>query len=116
MMLGSASAYSPFGSVCNTTQQGNTSTSDICSSTGGTGTGSSNPVTVKILKVAKLFDIIIGIAAVIMIIIGGIRFVLSGGESANVAGARNTILYAVVGLIVAVVAQLILALVINNIK
>ena len=47
---------------------------------------------------------IIGAISVIMIIIGGLRYVLSGGDSANITAAKNTILYAIVGIIVAILA------------
>lgn len=47
---------------------------------------------------------IIGIIAVIMIIIGGLRYVLSGGDSSSTKGAKDTILYAVVGLVVAMLS------------
>lgn len=47
---------------------------------------------------------IIGILAVLMIIIGALRMVLSGGNPAAVKSARETVLYAVVGLIIAIAA------------
>ncbi|HET8884024.1 MAG TPA: pilin [Candidatus Saccharimonadales bacterium] len=47
---------------------------------------------------------IIGAIAVIMLIIGGIRYVVSGGDSSAVTGAKNTILYAIVGIVVAILA------------
>lgn len=47
---------------------------------------------------------IVGALAVIMIIIGGLRFVLAGGDSGAVAGAKNTVLYSVIGLVVAILA------------
>lgn len=47
---------------------------------------------------------IIGAISVIMLIIGGIRYTLSGGDSGNVTAAKNTILYAIVGLIIAFLA------------
>lgn len=47
---------------------------------------------------------IIGAIAVIMLIIGGIRYVTSGGDSSAVTGAKNTILYAIIGIVVAVLA------------
>lgn len=47
---------------------------------------------------------VIGIISVIMLIVGGIRYVISGGNQSQVEGARNTILYAIVGLVVAFVA------------
>lgn len=47
---------------------------------------------------------IIGAVAVIMIVIGGMRYVLSGGDSNQITSAKNTILYAIIGIIVAVLA------------
>lgn len=47
---------------------------------------------------------IVGALSVIMIIFGGLRYVISGGNSATVTAAKNTILYAIVGLIVAFLA------------
>ena len=44
---------------------------------------------------------ILGAISVIMIIIGGLRYVISGGNSTNVTAAKNTILYAIVGVIIA---------------
>lgn len=44
---------------------------------------------------------IIGAVAVIMIIIAGIRYTVSGGDSSAVSAAKNTILYAIIGLAVA---------------
>ena len=45
-----------------------------------------------------------GALAVVMLIIGGIRYAVSGGNSASVTAAKNTILYALVGLIIAFLA------------
>jgi Type IV secretion system pilin len=47
---------------------------------------------------------IIGAISVIMLIIGGIRYTVSGGDSSAVTGAKNTILYAIIGLVVAFLA------------
>jgi hypothetical protein len=47
---------------------------------------------------------IIGAISVIMLIIGGIRYTVSGGDSGAVTSAKNTILYAIVGIIVAILA------------
>ncbi len=47
---------------------------------------------------------VVGIVAVVMIIIGGIRYASSNGDSSAIQGAKNTILYAVIGLIVAIMA------------
>lgn len=47
---------------------------------------------------------IIGALCVIMLIYGGIRYTISGGDSAQVTAAKNTILYAIVGIVVALLA------------
>ncbi|MES2630741.1 MAG: hypothetical protein V4611_02185 [Patescibacteria group bacterium] len=45
-----------------------------------------------------------GALAVIMLIFGGLRYTTSGGNSANVTAAKNTVLYAIVGLIISFLA------------
>ena len=57
---------------------------------------------------------ILGAISVIMIIIGGIRYVLSGGNSTAVTAAKNTILYAIVGVIVALLAYAIVNFVLTS--
>lgn len=47
---------------------------------------------------------VIGAVAVIMIVIGGFRYVISGGDSGQINSAKNTILYAVIGLVVALMS------------
>jgi len=65
-------------------------------------------------KVARILSLIIGVAAIIMIIVGGLKYILSQGDTANVQSAKNTILYAVIGLAVASMAQAIIFFVANN--
>jgi hypothetical protein len=57
---------------------------------------------------------IIGAISVIMLIIGGIRYVVSGGDSGAVTSAKNTILYAVVGIVVAILAYAMVNFVISS--
>ena len=56
---------------------------------------------------------IVGVIAVIMIIWGGIRYIISGGDSKKVTDAKNTILYAIIGLIIAVLSYAIVNFVMN---
>jgi cytochrome bd-type quinol oxidase subunit 2 len=65
-------------------------------------------------KVVNIFSAIVGIIAVIMIIVGGLRYITSGGDSSRVGAAKTTIIYALVGLVVVVLAQLIVHFVINQ--
>lgn len=58
---------------------------------------------------------LVGALSVIMIIIGGIRYTVSAGNSANVTAAKNTIMYALVGLIIAFLAFAIVNFVLSSI-
>lgn len=58
---------------------------------------------------------VVGFVAVVMIVIGGISFATSQGDTGRVAKARNTILYGVVGLVVALLAYAIVNFVISSI-
>lgn len=71
------------------------------------GTGTPDNVTGDdglIKKVVNLLLWAIGIISVIMIIIGGIRYATSNGDSNQVTAAKNTIMYAVIGLVIAIFA------------
>ncbi|QQG50859.1 MAG: hypothetical protein HZB75_05070 [Candidatus Saccharibacteria bacterium] len=57
--------------------------------------------------------IVLGMIAVIMIVIGGIRYTTSNGDSSAIKGAKDTILYAVVGLIVAIMSYAIVNFVVG---
>jgi hypothetical protein len=65
-------------------------------------------------KIINLISIIIGVIAVIMIIFGGFRYITSGGSPDKVTGAKNTILYAIIGLIIVALAQVIVRFVLNT--
>jgi hypothetical protein len=64
--------------------------------------------------VVNLMLFLVGAIAVIMIIIGGLRYVLSGGDASNVTAAKNTILYAIVGVIVAILAYAVVNYVVTS--
>jgi len=81
---------------------------------GSGGCGSDNTFTNTLKKVANIMIYIVGAIAVLMLIIGGLRYVLSGGDSAGVEGAKNTMLYAIIGLVVAFLAYAIVNFVIGK--
>ena len=64
--------------------------------------------------VTNVLLFLIGAVSVIMLIVGGIRYVLSGGDSTAVTAAKNTILYAVIGIIVALLAYAIVNFVVTS--
>lgn len=70
----------------------------------------------RIRQVVNVILFVLGAIAVIMIIIGGIRYVVSAGDSSAITGAKNTILYAVIGLVVAILAFAIVNFVVNSLK
>ena len=57
---------------------------------------------------------LIGAIAVIMLIIGGIRYTTSNGDQSNVKAAKDTILYAIVGIVVAILAYAVVNWVIGS--
>lgn len=65
-------------------------------------------------QITNILLFLIGVLSVIMMIIGGMRYVLSGGNKDAVTSAKNTILYAIVGLIVAILAFAIVDFVIRT--
>ena len=50
-----------------------------------------------------------------MIVVGGLKYITSGGDSSNVTGAKNTILYAIIGLIIVALAQLLVRFVLRTV-
>ena len=68
------------------------------------GSGQST-ITGIIRAVISILSYIVGIVAVIMVIVAGFKYTKSGGDSNNVSSAKNTLIYALVGLSVAVLAQ-----------
>ncbi len=71
-------------------------------------------VEILITNIINAASIIVGAICVIMIIVGGFRYVTSAGESNSVSGAKNTILYAIVGLIIVAFAQVIVQFVLQK--
>ena len=67
--------------------------------------------------ISKLINILlyaIGVVSVVMLIFGGFRYVISGGQKEAVTAAKNTILYAIVGLLVAIFAYAIVDFVVSK--
>jgi hypothetical protein len=69
-----------------------------------------------ILKAADIIAVLTGIAAVIMIILGGLRYIFSSGDSNKVNTAKNQIIFAVIGIVVVLVSRSIVVFIINRVK
>jgi hypothetical protein len=66
-------------------------------------------------KIINILSVLIGAIAVIMIIVGGFRYVTSAGSDSGVQAAKKTIMYALIGLVIVALAQVIVHFVLNNI-
>ncbi len=64
--------------------------------------------------IAQTIVWLVGILSVIMVIIGGFRYVISAGDSNAVQGAKNTIMYALIGVVVAAFSQIIVTFVLSK--
>lgn len=67
--------------------------------------GAASGVNSLISTIVSILSMIVGVAAVIMLIIAGLKYATAGGDSNAIESAKNSIIYALVGLIVAALAQ-----------
>lgn len=90
-------------------------TGDACKgNTSVCGTGGSTGVYTILRNIINVLLTVGGIIAVIMIIVGGIKYTTSTGDSSSLNSARETILYAVVGLVISIMAFAIVNFVLNR--
>lgn len=54
--------------------------------------------------VVNILLYVVGVAAVVMLIVGGLRYITSNGDAQAASSARNTVLYSIIGLIAAIIA------------
>jgi hypothetical protein len=96
----------PKSTVCNTLGAG-----------GGCGSQPSNGISINgvIAATINIFSAVVGVVAVIMIIVGGFRYITSNGDSGRISAAKSTIIYAIVGLIVVALAQVIVQFVLHKV-
>lgn len=85
----------------------------VCSGLGGCNTNP-NDISNTVKNIVNIFSLIIGIVTVIVVIVAGLRFVTSGGDSGKVAGAKSTLIYAIVGLLIVLMSQSLVRFVLNR--
>ena len=120
----SVAAVGAFDGICHpgiepnaaTGEPGVTDTTNtaVCADTSG-----DNPITGSggiLMKAINLITFITGVASIVIIILGGIKYVVSTGDPGKVASAKDTILYAVIGLFVSVSARGIILFIVNRVK
>ncbi len=86
---------------------GANSTTTVCDAAGKDDAGNLIENVIGILLWA------IGVISVIMIVVGGIRYALSAGNSSSITAAKDTVLYAVIGLVVALLSYAIVKFVVG---
>lgn len=64
--------------------------------------------------IINIFSIIVGIAAVVMIIFGGFKYITSAGNQENIKSAKQTLIYAIIGLVIVALAQVIVKFVLTQ--
>ena len=104
-----ASNYIFDGACTNTSARG----SAVCQN----GETSRNPLTGSdglIVKITRIVALVAGMAAVIIIMLSGFRYINSAGDATKATQARNGIIYALIGLIVIVSAQFIISLIVSR--
>lgn len=82
---------------------------------GGTGCTGDAGVNSLITTVITIFSWIVGVLAVIMIIYAGFLYVTSGGDSGKISSAKNTLIYAIIGVIVVAFSQIIVKFVLQKV-
>lgn len=106
-----AAATDPFGGLqCS----GQASNSSVCAGKSNTG----DPVTGKdgaLVKATNVLALIAGLMAVIFLVLGGIKYITSGGAPAEVSKAKESIIYAVVGIVVIVIARQLIGFVLSKV-
>lgn len=109
--LGGVAALSP--SMAEPVYAAKTGT-DYINGTNGIRDGQVNDLMKTVKVIINVVLGIVGLVAVVMMIVGGISFITSQGDTSKVTKARNTILYGVVGLIVALLAFAIVNFVVSG--
>lgn len=90
---------------------------DVCEGLGGGGCAddAEDQIGTIITAALNVFSTVVGIAGVIMVLIGGYKYLSSGGDSSKTASARGTIIWALIGLIVAAMAQVLVRFVLSEV-
>ncbi len=78
--------------------------------------GAEEQVSIIIKKGIDIFSLVVGVVAVVMVMVGGLKYITSQGSSENVTTAKNTILYAVLGLVVVALSQVIVRFVLGQVN
>jgi len=88
----------------------------LANGSGGSSCGDNGGQLTNVLQtIINVFSAIVGIVAVIMIMVAGLQFITSNGNPQNVSKARMSLIYALIGIVVVVLAQVIVHFVFNQV-
>ncbi len=117
--LGTATLVAPVASAADNSAQGTTAYDAASTYTKGEDTTQQSGQKTSLMETLQIIINvalgIIGFIAVAMIIVGGVQYTTSAGDAAKVTKAKNTILYGVVGLVIALLAFAIVNFILTNI-
>lgn len=82
---------------------------------GGSCRGGGSGINNVLETLLNVLSAVVGLVAVVMIIISGFKFTTSGGDSQKVASAKSALIYAIIGLIIVALSQVIVQFVIGNV-
>jgi hypothetical protein len=112
VLVGQSSAADIFENTCNS--DGKISKTSVCQDVQNQQDSETNPI-ISIIRVAiEVISFLIGVAAVIGLVVSGIRFA-TASDSNGAASARNGAIYSLVGVAVAALAQGIVVFVLNRV-
>ena len=78
-----------------------------------TGESSAEPQSI-VAKIIQIFSWVVGAISVIILIFGGLKYITSGGDAGKITSAKNTILYALIGIVIVALSQVIVNFVLNR--
>ncbi len=102
-------AYDPGGAACSGANGGASNSTSSCSTN-----ANQNTLPTIVGKIIQIFSWVVGAVSVIMLIYGGFKYITSGGDAGGVTAAKNTILYAIVGLVIVALSQVIVNFVLDK--
>lgn len=115
LMLAPTMAITPVSAVSEASKAVCQGTLDGSSSSASCTDGSSTRTVQRLLKTAiRIFQFIIGVIALFAVLTGGLNYIMSGGDSGKTKSARERIMYAVIGLVIVGVAEIIVQFALNR--
>ena len=79
------------------------------------GQNSDNPVVKTLTIVINILSFLAGVLAVFLVVYGGFKYIVSAGDAGKVTSAKNTILYALVGIVVVVISRQLILFILSKV-